>query len=221
MGVPKSDRSISQMEFFKNAIELRKDFVDLLLRDFGVKKRKWNVENFTGSYHFSEEDAGTMKELCEKYEINGLVTEFPEWLIDNERQNILKILNELISNITKANSIYPHHREEYFDRRILQDYAIGNCEELFQEMQYCLDIFPVDANKYMQFVDKINKEIALLKGWRKGDNKILERIKKKEKEEAENEKGNNNKGKSSKKKNKNNDTAAESDSLPVVTDKAD
>lgn len=191
MSVPKSDRSISKLEFFKNATELRKDFVDLLLRDFGVKKRKWNIENFSASYHFNDEDAEIMKKLCERYEINGLITEFPEWLIDNERQKILKILNNLIHNITIANTIYPQHEAEYYERRILQDHAIGNCEELFQEMQYCLDIFPVDANKYMGFVDKINKEIALLKGWRKSDNKTLGRIKQRNSE--------NNKGKSSKK----------------------
>lgn len=186
MGVPKSDRTLSKLEFFKNAVELRKDFIGLLLRDFGVKKRRWEISDFEGSYHISGEDAETLRELCHKYEINGLVTEYPKWLIENERQNILKILNELIGNITAANTIYPQSITEYEDRRLIQNHAIGNCEQLFQEMQFCIDIFPVDANKYMQFVDKINREIALLKGWRKGDNKILERLKKDEKEDKSN-----------------------------------
>lgn len=43
-------------------------------------------------------------------------------------------------------------------------------------MQYIISIIPVDAQKYMRYVDMIEKEIALLKGWRKSDNKILKRI---------------------------------------------
>lgn len=212
MSVPKSDRSISKMDFYKNAIELRKDFTGLLLRDFGVKKRRWEISDFEGSYHISGEDAEVLQELCHKYEINGLVTEYPQWLIENERNNILRILNELICNITTANTIFPDNVTEYEDRRLFQDHAIANCEQLFQELQYCIDIFPVDANKYMSFVDKINREIKLLKGWRKGDNKILDRINGKTKKNKKKSTNENNPDKV--------DTSTES-SLVVATDKVD
>ena len=45
-----------------------------------------------------------------------------------------------------------------------------------------ISIVPVDAEKYMQYVEIIEKEIALLKGWRKGDNKIASRLEKKKEE---------------------------------------
>ena len=37
----------------------------------------------------------------------------------------------------------------------------------------------------MRYVDMIEKEIALLKGWRKSDNKILKKIKESEAKKAE------------------------------------
>lgn len=48
-------------------------------------------------------------------------------------------------------------------------------------MQYVLSIFPVDAEKYMVYVEMIEREIALIKGWRKSDNKIASRLQEKEK----------------------------------------
>ena len=59
----------------------------------------------------------------------------------------------------------------------MQNAAIGNCEQLLQEFQYIIEVLPVNANKYLRFVDMIEREIALLKGWRKSDNRILKRIK--------------------------------------------
>lgn len=39
MSVPVGKRSLSDLEFYKNAIRLRADITDLLLRDFGVKDK--------------------------------------------------------------------------------------------------------------------------------------------------------------------------------------
>ena len=106
----------------------------------------------------------------------SIVEEYPMWLIDKMRTNVLNICHSMIMNITQANTIYPMSEEEFHDRRNFQNHAIGNCEQLLQEMQYIISIIPVDAQKYMRYVDMIEKEITLLKGWRKSDNKILKRI---------------------------------------------
>lgn len=58
--------------------------------------------------------------------------------------------------------------------------AVGNCEQLLQEMQYVISILDVDVNKYLPYVDMIEKEIALLRAWRKSDNRLLERVKQNE-----------------------------------------
>lgn len=149
MSVPTWKRSISKMEFFHTALELRKELTNLLMRDFGIKNIKKDI-TYIGK-------------------------------IENFTPDELDVLRNLISNITQANTIYPNCESEFYDRRNFQNHAIANCEELYQEMQYVVSILPSDINKYMRYVDMIEKEIALLKGWRKSDNRILKRIQSKDK----------------------------------------
>ena len=179
MSVIKNKRSLSELEFFHNAIKLRKEMTDLLLRDFGVKARKKDPQIFPKRYSMSKEDGEIFTELCEKYKITSIIETYPEWLIREFRESILLNLRGLMANITAANSIYPVTMTEWEERRIRQDRAIGNCEILLQEMTYALSILPVDVNKYMGYVDIIQREIALLKGWRKSDNKLKARLLKK------------------------------------------
>ena len=57
-------------------------------------------------------------------------------------------------------------------RRIHQDLAIGQCYRLVQELQYSIETLPVDINVYLRFSEQIQKEVGLIKGWRKSDNKF-------------------------------------------------
>lgn len=166
------------MEFFHNAIALRKDITDLLMRDFGIKDYKRNIK-FVGKYeNFTEEEIEIVENIFEKHDMDKcFVDEYPLWLIEKERSFFMDICRELMKNIVKANSIYPVNISEYYLRRNHQNKAIGNCEDLLQEMQYVISVVPVNAQKYMPYVEIIEREIALLKGWRKSDNKILEKIK--------------------------------------------
>lgn len=174
MSVLKNKRSVSSLEFYHNAVSMRKEITSLLLRDFGVKNKVRDTVFLTKN--MSEEDAKLFKGLCEKYDFDGAIEEYPEWLIADLRKGVMNLLRNLIQNITAANSIYPVHESEYYERRKLQNAAIANCEQLLQEFQYIIDILPVNANKYLRYVDMIEKQIALLKGWRKSDNRILKRV---------------------------------------------
>ena len=183
MSVVKSKRNLSSMEFFHNALVLRKSITELLLRDFGIKQFKRNIR-FVGTVeHFSHEDKILVEEIFDKYDMDRCFTDdYPMWLIERERVYFLDILRNLIKNLVKANSIYPVNMQEYYERRRLQNDSIGDLENLLQEMQYILSVFPVDAEKYMVYVEMIEREIALVKGWRKSDNKIASRLQKQEKE---------------------------------------
>lgn len=176
MSVIKNKRGLSDLEFFHNAIKLRKRMTELLLRDFGIKQKNTDVNVFAREYAMDKTDKSLFNELCEKYKITTLVESYPRWLINEFRESILINLRELLANITSANSIYPICIEEWNERRIKQDRAIGNCETLLQEMAYVIATVPVDAEKYMEYVGLIEKEIALLKGWRKSDNKIRKKL---------------------------------------------
>ena len=177
MSVIKSKRTLSDLEFYRNAIKLRKEITLLLLRDFGIKSKVRKPETIINK--MDTDDAENFKNIMNKYELTYILDEYPIWLIDKMRNNILNLLHSLVMNITQANTIYPTCEEEYYDRRKYQNHAIGNCEQLLQEMQYIISIIPVNANKYLTYVDMIDEEIKLLKGWRKSDNKIIKRIKEK------------------------------------------
>lgn len=158
MSVVKNKRSLSRLEFYNNARKLRIDLTNWLLRDFGIRDRVYRIPN--------------------DEEVEKLVTaQYPKWFIDHTRDSILKILTNLMMNITAANSIYPINLMEVDLRRGLQDKAIANCEQLLQELIYCADVMPLQVSKLEPYAEMIDKEIALLKGWRKTTNDIGNKIK--------------------------------------------
>ena len=124
-----------------------------------------------------EEDAKVFFGLAEKYGYNKVIEEYPKWLISHCRNNLLTLSHSLIMNIASAYSINPVNLAECDQKRTMQNYAIGNCEQMLQEMTFIVDIFPVDANKYMRYVEMILREIDLLKSWRKKGNKTYLKIK--------------------------------------------
>ena len=90
-----------------------------------------------------------------------------------ETNYFMNLLRDLIRNICVANTIRITNSEEYYKRRNYQNEAICNCENLLQEMQYIIYVCHPNVERYMKYVDMIEYEITLLKGWRKSDNKIV------------------------------------------------
>jgi hypothetical protein len=138
----------------------------LLLRDFGVRDKVRKIK--------TEDNM----ELT-------IIEEFPNWLIVEFRQNVLRILHNLMMNITAGNTIYPAIPEEVVVRRQYQTAAIVNCEQLLQDLMYCSDALPLGLEKFMPFVDAVEFEIRLLKGWRKSTNKMSDGLEKKSAKESE------------------------------------
>lgn len=83
----------------------------------------------------------------------------------------------MVLYIRRANCIYAMNETEFYERRINMDKAIGCCDSILELMQYAGETLPVDAQKYMRFVEKILLEKKLIKGWRKSDNRLLRKIK--------------------------------------------
>jgi len=156
MAVLKNRRTLSQLEFFNNAIILRKEITKLLLQDFGIRDKVRKVKDGEN-------------ELT-------IIEEYPKWLITFFRQSIISSLRNLMMNITAGNTIYPSTQEELAERRRYQTAAIINCEQLLCDFNYIAEVFPVELKKYMPFVDKILFEIKLLKGWRKSSNGLSRKI---------------------------------------------
>jgi hypothetical protein len=158
--VLKNKRGLSKLEFYHNARRMRKEITELLLRDLGIRDTVRKVKEEDGKEH-------------------TIIEEYPDWLIVEFRRNILLILRNLMMNITAGNTIYPVNADELQLRRRYQTGAIVNCEQLLQEFLYCEDVLPVHISKFMPFVEKIEFEIALLRGWRKSNNKLEEKLLKK------------------------------------------
>jgi hypothetical protein len=158
--VLKNKRGLSALEFYHNGRQLRKDMTTWLLRDFGVRD-KVRIEK--------RPDAEPDK-ISEVY---------PEWLISHLREKILQILHNMMMNIIAANTIFPLTFDELTLRRRYQTGAIINCQQLIQEIEYCEDILPLGLKKFEPYYEAIDYEIKLLKGWRKANSKIAEKIKEK------------------------------------------
>jgi hypothetical protein len=159
MGVLKNKRGLSRLEFYHNARKLRQDITNLLLRDFGIRDKVRKTKTADG-------------------ETLTVIEGYPDWLVEKFRDSIMQILRNLMMNITAGNTIYPTSEAEMALRRQYQTAAIVNCEQLLQEMHYCGDVLPVHVSKFLPYVDAVEFEITLLKGWRKSNNKIYDKLKK-------------------------------------------
>lgn len=176
MSVPKGKRGLSRTEFYRKAYVLNDALTRLLIKDFGIKSITRDLNTFTRNAKMNQEDRTQFQTLCEKYHID-VESEYPLWLIEHYRSSIINSLDSLISNITHANTIYATTVSEFELRRNYQWRAIGDCKEVLQTLQTVIRVLPVDANKYMKYVDLINEELELLKHWKKEDNKLLAKIK--------------------------------------------
>ena len=160
------------MEFYKNAIEIRKKLMVWMLRDFNTKR---NVKSLRiTAKEISKEDKETIQKILEKYGVKvnkEFQTEFPEWFVDDERKAFCKLLRKLILSIVKANSIFPTNDEERQKRRNKQNKAIYLCYCLYSELHHIISMFKVDLNKMVPILDDIEREVELLRGWRKSNNK--------------------------------------------------
>lgn len=164
------DRNLSELEFYKSALDLRLKITTIFLQTFCVEKRN--------------PQSGEWEEPKTK---DGIVEDHQKWLIADIRNNMMRQLNELINNICDAYSLYPTTLHECDVRRDYQNAALGNCEKILQLFQFVLEIFNqnpynlftgkrVNVEKLMPYVELIQNEEKYLKGWRKTGVKIRKSI---------------------------------------------
>ena len=126
------NRSVSELEFWKNGSDIRAAVTQFLMRENNVPKRWRPVFTFPG----------------------------------------IGLARKLMEEITAANTIYPTTEPEVEQRRAHQTEAIIACEQIIQHLQWLVDTLPVKVSSLEDIVEMINKEVALLKAWRKAS-KVL------------------------------------------------
>lgn len=178
MSVIKEKRSLSELEFYHNALKIDKELNLLLLKDFGIRDKVRELKYFCDIKKLDSEDKEMFLKIVEKYKMDeNIIESYPLWLIDYYRECILDDMQELFKDITEANSIYPVNISEWEDRRKYQTQAIANAQDLLLTMNRIINNLPVNANKMMRFVDMITLEVKLLRGWRKSGNRLLKKLK--------------------------------------------
>lgn len=179
MAVLASQRSLPNTDYYYNALQIRKNMTLLLLRDFGVKDKVRTVDFYAKMAKMNDEDTETFAGILDKYNLNTkILEEYPSWLIKQFRDNILNTMYKLVYYITQGDSIQtPSSFEICKERQVMQQKAIGCCNQLLQDMQYVMDILPIDAEKLMPYVGAILEEIEAIKRWRKRTNKDFARFK--------------------------------------------
>ena len=179
--VLKNQRPSSPFLVLTHALNMRKEMTQALLIDFGYHPEPIDYPDLPDD--FEEMEEWQKKNVLYKQEklINRLETqeELRWWFLDKSRNAILDCIMQLIKNIALANAVYITNMDEYRERRIYQNRAIGCCGVLAQELQYLIETIPVDTNKYTRFDKMITEQINLLKGWRKSDNKVKKQLEKK------------------------------------------
>lgn len=167
------------MEFFANATRMRRDITMMLLRNFGCKERSRDLKLPHGLKIMNDADKEALLDILDRWNAGGdVLVEYPQWLLSHFRSSLLMLLRNLMMQITAANSIYPTSLREAEERRSMQNQAICTCECLLQELEHIASILPIDANKIKPFIYMCDREVQLLKGWRKSDNKFFRRFRK-------------------------------------------
>ena len=183
MSVLKNKRDLSDMEFYKNAIRMNQELATWMMRNFGTQRNPRSVNQVIKN--INEDDQKTIDDIFSKYgkpPNHEFVSEFPEWYVDRKRKRLLDLCDDLIENITNANSIYPTEEflhEEFAIRREFQWMAICNCKDIEQVLQGIRVDFRIDINKINKFLDMSKQEVDLIKGWRQSDNKVRKGVEKK------------------------------------------
>lgn len=182
MAVAEPFRGESKAEFLKNFHRLRKEINMLMMRDFGIKPRKYNVDLIKEIYELNEEDAALLSNMSEKYGMNTFYTEkYPKERIYEWKKELCYIMNQLGICIEQGNSrnvkyaLYP--TAEYLKRTEYFEDAIGYCQALKDKFHEILDILDVKTGQYITVSKLLKREISLLKGVKRSDKDALAKAK--------------------------------------------
>lgn len=165
------------MEFLHNAYDLRKYVTFKLLKDFGIKERVRDTTYFIDPKNLDDTSKQTLSRLLRECDCKTALESYPNWFISTEREYLNNLCRQMIAHIIAANNIYIVTMADADARREHQNEAIAATELILQEMQFLLGILPqIDANKLTPLIEMADREIALLKGWRKSDHRLRAKI---------------------------------------------
>ena len=173
MSVPKGKRAESRFEAQHSFFKLRSEVTALVLNDFGFSEEKYRAK--MERYRAAHANAPNIEDVVKRWERKN--ESFKRWFIDEEGRAVIDLMRDIEREFTIGNSIYPSETPakvmEFLVMRWHMNRAIGLCYSLKQELNYVIRSLPVDINKYERSAEAIDKQIALYKGVRQADNRLI------------------------------------------------
>ena len=178
-GVPKSRREQHDFVASHKLHDIRRAITELAVNDFGYDKQRLErkIQKFEDSLVGLDDDMkqNVVARIRKKNE------SFYADFVEEETKETRDILRKAVFEFELGNSIFPSGEtklEEYKERRLHLDNAVGWMNCLKQELQYIAETLPGDKNRYVAAIEEIMAEISLIKGVRRAANKYLKPDKK-------------------------------------------
>ena len=133
MSVLVRKRKLSELKFYDNAIRLRRSMTYLLMRDLGAKRGVRDIQWMAKD--LPPQDAELLLAVAERNGLKRFETDWPSWVIEKLRDNIWRLLTDMMTAITRAYTIFATSKAEADERRLCQDRAIACCESLLKELE--------------------------------------------------------------------------------------
>lgn len=173
--VPKSKRTKSPLEVIHRGFKIRRNIIIELKRGFGYTQNRFEkyiaskVEKMT---HLTDE-----QKLIQAQRIRETEGQFNLWFVQREYERLANITQEMTSHLHAANTLYPTYYAEFIERRLEMDKAMVECNKLQDELQYILEVLPIDKNAISQIVRDVQEEFLMIKSLRQSDNRFLKELK--------------------------------------------
>ena len=143
-----------------------------------VPKGKRKKSRFEVFYNMQIIQKELVKHLMQDFGITRIADLGEAQFLDLKFERIINLCGDIVGDIHRANAMYVTTMLEYDQRRLYQDEAIANCFVLKQELQSIIDVITgLNLNKYKTSIELIEKEIHLIKSWRKSDIRLKKKIK--------------------------------------------
>ena len=169
MSVPKWRRSESRLDAFYEAVKLRHIVTQIVMRSY---KLKTNFKSLIPDRLRNEyPELAKLFEKIDRYqettEETKVLGKYDEWIISKTRSNLFKYSSNLVAHISAANEIKCEIDEEFKQRILLEDAAIGDIANIKQEVQFVEEFFDIDLNKLMNYDEQLEKTKHYLYRWKK------------------------------------------------------
>ncbi len=164
------EQTASKLDAHTEAVILRHIITQMILRDFGLKREKFDAL----ISRKTRERYPELKPIFEKVdnyqnevEKAKLLKAYDDYFVNYIRENLFRYSSELIADITSANEVKCTIEEEYKDRILKQDNAIGDIAKIRQEVLFIEEFFDIDLTHYMNYSEQLELTKNYLYRWKK------------------------------------------------------